>query len=186
MYEPSVAAVRSHADVKWGWFVALGFLLILLAAVALANLFLATVASVFYVGAAMLVGGFLHLVHAFQVRGWEHVLYWVGFGLLYLLAGVFTFANPMLASAVLTLLLGVVLVFAGVLRLWSAYRLWGTRGAGWLLAGGAVTFLAGLVIALGWPFNSLWILGLFLAIDLLTQGWSMLALGFGLRQAREK
>jgi len=38
------------------------------------------------------------------------------------------------------------------------------------------------VIALGWPVNSLWILGLFLACDLLLQGWSMLAFGLAVRR----
>jgi uncharacterized membrane protein HdeD (DUF308 family) len=35
--------------------------------------------------------------------------------------------------------------------------------------------LRGLVIALGCPVNSLWILGLFLAIDLTMQGWALIA-----------
>ncbi|HLP67148.1 MAG TPA: HdeD family acid-resistance protein, partial [Rhizobium sp.] len=37
------------------------------------------------------------------------------------------------------------------------------------------------VIAMGWPVNSLWVLGLFLAIDLLMQGWSMIALALAIR-----
>jgi uncharacterized membrane protein HdeD (DUF308 family) len=35
--------------------------------------------------------------------------------------------------------------------------------------------LRGLVIALGWPVNSLWVLGLFLAIDLTMRGWALIA-----------
>lgn len=49
------------------------------------------------------------------------------------------------------------------------------RGSGWIIFGGVITALAGLVIALGWPVNSLWILGLFLAIDLTMQGWALIA-----------
>ncbi len=47
------------------------------------------------------------------------------------------------------------------------------KGAGWIMFAGAITALAGLTIAAGWPVNSLWILGLFLAIDLLMQGWAL-------------
>jgi len=35
----------------------------------------------------------------------------------------------------------------------------------------------------GWPINSLWILGLFLAIDLMMQGISYIAFGLGLKRA---
>jgi uncharacterized membrane protein HdeD (DUF308 family) len=180
MSDPQLS-MYAQPPVKWGWFVGLGILLLLLGTLALANLFLATIASVFYIGALMLVAGAFHIIHASQVRGWQPILYWAGFGVLYLLAGILTFTNPMLASAMLTLFLGAALVAAGVFRLWAAFKLQGMPGAGWLMLGGLVTLLAGVVIALGWPVNSLWILGLFLSIDLLMQGWGMIALGFGLK-----
>src|SRR5262245_49538996 len=53
--------------VKWGWFVALGLLLLGCSFLAFANLFIATVVSVYYVGMLMLFGGVVYLVHAFQV-----------------------------------------------------------------------------------------------------------------------
>jgi uncharacterized membrane protein HdeD (DUF308 family) len=33
-----------------------------------------------------------------------------------------------------------------------------------------------------WPVNSLFILGLFLAIDLIFQGWSFIAFGLGIKR----
>lgn len=52
---------------------------------------------------------------------------------------------------------------------------------GWFVAGGIVTILAGLVIAFGWPVNSLWVIGLFLGLDLLVQGRAYIAFGLALR-----
>ena len=66
---------------KWGWFVALGVLLLACSFIAFGNLFIATVVSVYYVGMLMLIGGIIYLVHAFQVRTWEHILTWVLSGL---------------------------------------------------------------------------------------------------------
>ena len=60
---------------KWVWFVGLGVLLLICGLIALSNLLMATVASVFYVGMLMLAGGVIYLIHAFQVRGWDHVLF---------------------------------------------------------------------------------------------------------------
>jgi len=103
-------------------------------------------------------------------------------GVLYLLAGFFAFENPLLASAVLTLFLAIALLVAGVFRIWVGWRMRPVKGWGWVLVSGIITALAGVVIALGWPVNSLWILGLFLACDLLLQGWSMLAFGLAVRR----
>jgi len=168
---------------KWVWFAGLGILLMICGVIAFANLFVATVVSVYYVGMLMLAGGIVYLVHAFQVRGWDHILFWVLSGILYVLAGLFAFMNPILASAALTLFLAVALVIAGVFRAFIGRRMKPVKGWGWIVASGVITALAGFVIALGWPVNSLWILGLFLAADLLLQGSTMLAFGLALRRS---
>ncbi|EJL56317.1 MULTISPECIES: HdeD family acid-resistance protein [unclassified Rhizobium] len=172
----------SSLQSKWGWFAVLGLLLIVCGLIALANVALATVVSVYYVGILMLIGGIVYLVHAFQVRSWDQVLFWALSGVLYVLAGVFAFENPLLASAALTLFLAIALLIAGVFRIWVGWRMRPVKGWGWVLASGIITALAGVVIYLGWPVNSLWILGLFLACDLLIQGWSMLAFGLAIRR----
>ncbi|OWV96942.1 hypothetical protein ATY81_21020 [Rhizobium sp. R72] len=172
----------SSLQSKWGWFAVLGALLIVCGLIALANVALATVVSVYYVGILMLIGGIVYLVHAFQVRTWGQVLVWALSGVLYVLAGFFAFENPLLASAVLTLFLAIALLIAGVFRTWVGWRMRPVRGWGWVLVSGIITALAGVVIATGWPVNSLWVLGLFLACDLLIQGWSMLAFGLAVRR----
>ncbi|TIW77669.1 MAG: HdeD family acid-resistance protein, partial [Mesorhizobium sp.] len=52
----------------------------------------------------------------------------------------------------------------------------------WIVAAGVISVLAGLIIAMGWPVNSLWVLGLFLAIDLIFQGWTFIAVGLALKR----
>lgn len=171
----------SSLQSKWIWFVGLGVLLLACGLIALGNLLLATVVSVYYVGMLMLAGGVIYLVHAFQMRGWDHVLFWALSGLLYVLAGICAFINPILTSAALTLFLAVALLIAGVFRIFVGMRTKPAKGWGWIVASGVITALAGFVIALGWPVNSLWILGLFLAADLILQGWTMIAFGLGIR-----
>jgi uncharacterized membrane protein HdeD (DUF308 family) len=176
---PPVSKVRD----RWGWFLALGVLLIVFGIIAFANLFAATVASVFYIGMLMLIGGFAYLVHAFQVKGWEHGLYWGLSGALYTIAGLLAFWNPALTAVVLTLLMAIALMVAGIFRIWIGVKMRPARGAGWIIVAGIVTALAGLIIALGWPVNSLFVLGIFLAVDLMIQGWAMVALALAARSA---
>jgi uncharacterized membrane protein HdeD (DUF308 family) len=88
-------------------------LLLILGGVAFANLLVATVASVLFVGSMMLVGGIVEIVHAFGVRTWERFFFWFLSGLLYAVAGILAFTNPLLASSILTLLLAIALAASG-------------------------------------------------------------------------
>jgi uncharacterized membrane protein HdeD (DUF308 family) len=50
----------------------------------------------------------------------------------------------------------------------------------WVVLSGAITLLLGLIILAHWPVSSLYILGLFLGIDLVFAGAGWIAVGFGL------
>ncbi len=79
-------ALRNVVDqtrAKWGWFVALGILLLLFGIIAFGNLFIATVASVYLVGWMMLFAGVVEIIHAFGVKTWGRFFYWLLSGILY-------------------------------------------------------------------------------------------------------
>ncbi|MDJ1159081.1 HdeD family acid-resistance protein [Chelatococcus sp. SYSU_G07232] len=180
----SPGAAMTEVRSRWGWFVALGAGLLVFGGIAFANLFLATVASIYYIGAMMLVGGLIQTVHAFKVKTWSRFAYWLLSGLLYAIAGFIFFSYPVLASAVVTLVFAVTLIVAGVLRIWVGFQARPEQGWGWIVAAGVLTLLTGIVVAVGWPVNSLWILGLLLAIDLVFQGWAFIAFGLALKSRR--
>lgn len=167
----------------WFAFVALGIALTILGMIASANLVLATVAATYYVGAMMLVGGIFQLAHAFSVRKWGRVVLWTLSGILYLLAGLSVFSNPLFAATILTVFLVISLGLSGLVRLWTAV---GAKvdGRGWVIASGIFSIGAAVVVGIGWPVNSLWLLGLILAIDLMFQGISLIFAGFTFRSAR--
>lgn len=106
---------------------------------------------------------------------------WTLSGVLYLGAGILAFARPMLGAALLTLLLGATLIGSGGFRLWVWFQNRAQPGWRWLAFSGAITLLAGLLIALGWPGNSVFILGFLLALDLVFQGVTLIMLGLALR-----
>ena len=89
--------------VKWGWIVALGVVFLIAGLVALGSVVMATVASVAVVGAMMLVSGIAEIVNAFGVKTWGKFFLWALLGALYVVAGLVTFQNPLLAATVLTL-----------------------------------------------------------------------------------
>ena len=173
---PGVEALRA----KWGWIVALGTIYVLVGLIALYSVVTATIASVFVVGIMMLIAGVAEVINAFQVKSWGKFFLWIPLGLLYILAGFVTFENPLLAAAVLTLLLGAALVASGIMRIILALNM--KEETPWIAVvfSGVVTFLLGLIILAHWPVSSLYVLGLFLGIDLVFAGLGWIGVGIGL------
>ncbi len=169
---------------KWGWFVALGIVMLIVGVIALGNLLAATVASVYLVGIMMLIAGGAEIAHAFGVKTWGGFFLWLLGGLLYAVGGIIAFSNPLLAAGVLTLLLAISLIAAGLARLWIGWKHWSHKGSGWIVVAALITLACGILIALRWPVNSVWVLGMFLAIDMIFQGWTSIALGLALKSGK--
>jgi uncharacterized membrane protein HdeD (DUF308 family) len=166
---------------KSGWIVALGIVYVIAGLIALGSVVFATVVTVFVVGIMMLISGFAEVINAFQIKSWGKFLLCLLLGLLYIVAGFLTFDNPLLAAAILTLFLGCALLASGVMRIVLGFSM--QHGMPWVgvVFSGVITLLLGLIIVVHWPVSSLYILGLFLAIDLIIAGASWIALGLGLR-----
>ncbi len=167
---------------KWGWFVGLGAALVVVGAIAMVNTLAATIASIYTIAFLMLLAGAIQIVQAFGMKSWSNFFLWLLAGVVYALGAIFALLDPILASTVLTLLLAAALAAGGVIRIAAGLGERDHQGWGWVVFSGVLKLLAGIVIALGWPVNSLWVLGLFLAVDLLMQGWAMIALGLALRR----
>jgi uncharacterized membrane protein HdeD (DUF308 family) len=167
---------------KSGWIIALGVVYVIAGVVALGSVVLATVATVFVVGIMMMIAGAAEVINAFQIKTWGKFLLWLLLGVLYIVAGFVTFENPLLAAALLTLLLGLSLIASGAMRIVLAFSMKAAMPWIWVLVSGAITLLLGLVILAHWPVSSLYILGLFLGIDLILAGTSWIGIGLGLKR----
>jgi len=165
---------------KWGWIVALGAVYMIAGFVALGSVVTATVVSVFVVGIMMLVAGVAEVLNAFLVKTWGNFVLWVLLGALYIIAGFVTLENPVLAAAVLTLVLSIALIASGVTRIILAFSM--KEGMILIVLSGVITLVLGIVILAHWPVSSLYILGLFLGVDLLFAGAGWIGLGLGLRR----
>jgi uncharacterized membrane protein HdeD (DUF308 family) len=182
LVNPQAGSELAPLRAKWGWIVALGVVYLLAGLIALGSVVMATVASVFVVGVMMIVAGVAEVFSAFQIKSWGKFQLWVLLGVLYILAGFVTFENPLLAAALLTLILGASLVASGIMRIILAFSMKQETPWIWILLSGAITLLLGLLILAHWPVSSLYILGLFLGIDLVMAGAGWIGLGFGLHR----
>lgn len=141
----------------------------------LASLPFATLSVVFLFGVLMMIGGVLHFIAAFKIFDGGYRWLWALFGLLYLVAGYYAFSTPVKTAIVLTNLLAIVLILAGVIRVVNAVVFKAYQGWGWVLFSGIVTLVTGVIILIS-PDAPFWVLGLFLAVDILFQGINYLTL----------
>jgi uncharacterized membrane protein HdeD (DUF308 family) len=148
---------------KSGWIVALGVVYVIAGVVALGSVVFATVVTVFVVGVMMLLSGVAEVISAFQIKNWGKFLLWILLGVLYIVAGFLTFENPLLAAAVLTLLLGFALVASGIMRIVLAFSMKQEMPWIWVAVSGVITLLLGLIILVSGRCRAFTFLGSFSA-----------------------
>lgn len=177
---PTTALKRARAN--WGWYVALGVGLIIAGCVASINLFATTLASVIYIAGMMLVGAVLQIAHAFSATGWRRRTFDIVSGLFYGAASAFLIFDPILSAVDISLVIGALLIAAGIFKIATGLRARGNQGWGWVFASGVATSVIGIIILATWPSVGLGLLGAMLTVDLLFQGCSFLAFGLALRR----
>lgn len=163
--------------------VGIGVAAMVLGIVAITQVFTTVIVSGFLIGILMTGAGIAQALGAFGARGFSRKVLWLIVGVLYILAGTFLFSNPLLGSVLVTLLVAILLVGAGIARIVFGLRIRPSDGWGWMVASGLVTLAAGSLIASGWP-DTFWVLGLVLGVDILSQGVAFVALGLAARRGR--
>ncbi|MBI2824576.1 MAG: HdeD family acid-resistance protein [Planctomycetia bacterium] len=170
---------------EWYWFLALGILLILAGTVAIGHSFMATVVAVKLLGFLLLIAGGAQIVSSFWAGRWSGFLLSLLAGILYVVVGGMMVARTLESGLALTLLIGAFFLVGGIFRIVAAMTL-RLHHWGWMLLNGVVTALLGLLVLAEWPDSALYIIGLFIGIDMLFNGWFWVMIGFSLRSLPEE
>jgi uncharacterized membrane protein HdeD (DUF308 family) len=159
---------------SWRYLV-LATLSIVLGAVGIFYAGLVTITSVFVFGAALVVGGAAQLLHALWSRDSLALPVHVPFGILELVVGGVLLAHPVAALLGFTLLLAAFFIASGIYRIVLAtavrFPTWG-----WQVASGLVAVLLGLLVFWEWPVSSLQLVGAYISVYLLVNGWTLVML----------
>jgi uncharacterized membrane protein HdeD (DUF308 family) len=168
----------------WRWFLALGIAMVVVGTIAIGWSCIATitVAATWLFGFLLLASGIAEIINSFWIGRWGGMLLHLLIGVLYALVGFLIIDQPENAAVQLTLLIAIFLMVSGIFRIVFAVSEQ-FAGWGWVLLNGGVTFLLGLMIYKQWPASSLWVIGLFIGIDLIFNGWAWIMLALGSRRA---
>jgi uncharacterized membrane protein HdeD (DUF308 family) len=168
---------------NWGWLFALGIVLVVVGTGAVAAPWVASLASAVAFGVLLLMGGTAQLVGAFWTRDWSGFFLSLLIGILYVVVGVLFLRDPGDALLAMTLLLACALMVGGLFRIIGSLMFqfphWG-----WVLIGGIINLVLGILIWQQWPVSALWVIGLFVGIDLIFTGWTWVMLALAIKNLK--
>lgn len=168
---------------SWIWLAILGVISLIGGVLALANPFAATFAAVLLAGWTFLLFGILQIVQAFAIRDWPGFLWSLLLGVLTAAVGVSLLGNPLAGALSLTMLVGVLFLVLGVVKVMYAFSLRPVSGWVFALISGLLSILLGIMIFADYPWTATTVLGILLAVELLSNGVFLLMVALGLRNA---
>lgn len=142
-----------------------------------------TLTAVWIFGFMLIGGGIMEMATAFSAGRSRSRVAHLLIGVLYLLVGLMFMNEPKDSAVRLTLIFAIFLMVGGVFRIVFAVA---EKHEGWgsMLINGVVTLVLGIMIYRQWPVSGLWVIGLFLGIEMLMNGWVLIMLSMGMKRAK--
>ena len=170
---------------NWGWVLALGIVFVVLGFVGLGMTVFLTLVTVLYFGILMLIAGVVQLVNAFRSRESANIAFHLLVAVLYGIAGIVIIQHPKLVSAFFTAVIAFILIFQGVLKIFWGFRLKDSINSWfWPFLSGIISLFLGMIILAHWPVSGLWVIGLFIAVEMIFQGWAYIMLGLAAKSTQ--
>ena len=163
----------------WFWFLLLGIAMVVLGMFAISAAPFTTWAVARVFGIVLIAAGIVQTVTSFWSPKWSGVFIHMLLGILYLIVGWLISDSPVDAAGAFALLMAMFFIISGTFRIVASLHL---RFAnwGWSLLSGFVSLLLGISIWTHWPCSTV-VIGVFVGLELLFNGWSWVMFGFLLR-----
>ena len=129
------------------------------------------------IGVLFIFSGALQLALVFRAGSFGQGLLLALLALLSLAAGVYMVFQPVAALATLTLFLAGYFMASGVIEAIGAFGAKPAPRWGWLLFGGIVSIVLGVMIWRQFPLSGAWAIGTLVGVRLILSGWTLIAIG---------
>ncbi len=184
MIDAQTLAVQIPREIiqHWGWFLAFGIGLMLLGIAAVVRSFIATVASMLFFGWLLVMASGIEIAQAVMVGHWVGLFHHLLAAILFGVAGLLFVMKPIRSAEVVTLFMAMFFLVGGLFKLLGAFVI-GMPGWGVQLLDGTITFVLGLLVLGQWPASALWVIGLFVGINLISDGVAWITFALGLRMS---
>ena len=175
--ELEIKAVRE----RWGWFMALGILMVLLGMIAIGAPLASGVAVNLIVGWLLVISGVAHGIHAFKASGWRGGLVQFLCALLYLGVGWMMITNPVAGLLALTVTVLVYFIASGIFKIILAIRVENLPQRGWVTVTGILSLVLAIYIGSQFPTSAMWVIGMLFGIEMMFSGWAFIMIAMAAR-----
>lgn len=125
----------------------------------------------------LIIAGIGHIIAAFRFKSFGNVIWELINAAVAICVGFYMRFHPVMGLAALTLALAIYFLVSGCSEFVLYFQNRSLPNSGWLLTHGVLNIILFLLIWVHWPANSLWLIGMFVGIDLLVAGFSRLTFG---------
>jgi uncharacterized membrane protein HdeD (DUF308 family) len=134
-------------------------------------------------GGIVFIAGIVRMIWAFQAGSFGKGLLVFALGGLTTVAGALLLANPLFAAATLTLILVIYFIVDGITEIAAGFQTGFGSGGGWLLFGGIISVLLGIMLWRQYPLSGAFAMGILIGIKLFFVGLIMITGGSAIRSA---
>ncbi|MBV1887642.1 MAG: DUF308 domain-containing protein [Parvibaculaceae bacterium] len=167
---------------SWGWFFAVGILLMIGGASALFAPLMVSVLVEVIAGIVFTVGGIVMVVQVFTTKDeWTGRITYLILGLFNTLAGLTLLFKPLEGLVALTLVVIVAIFVNGLIRIAIGLASRSEAGSAWVLLGGSLSVLIATYLMTLYPEISAVLLGTVLGVSLIAEGAGYVRFAFGLK-----
>jgi uncharacterized membrane protein HdeD (DUF308 family) len=166
---------------NWGWFLAFGIGLGILGLLAVFRAAKATVVSMVFFGWLLIFAAIIEIVLAFMVGTWSGFFLHLLAGILSGVIGFMLLTKPVTSAEAITMVMALFFIVLGVYQIIAPLAIH-LQGWGWWVLEGIVSAVLGILILVQWPASGLWVIGLFIGIELIMNGSALIMFALGLHK----
>jgi uncharacterized membrane protein HdeD (DUF308 family) len=174
--------LTSEVKSRAGWGILLGVLTAALGVLLIAYPLATATITAFLLGCILVVVGVIDVVLALRAHTVGSFFLRLLLGIIYGFTGLLMILFPLWGVAVLTIVLGVMLLVEAGFATALAFQMRPTSGWGWFLFDAIIGAILGILILAHWPSSALWAIGTLVGAAVLVRGITRIAVSAGLRR----
>ena len=145
-----------------------------------------TMASIVVFGMLLIIAGVIFFIDSFSAPEWKGRLLGLLISLLYVAGGIVMVIYPTGSAVWFTLFIAAFLIVIGATRIFMGFKIKDiVKAWGWMVFGGMLSIVLGIMIYAQWPFSGLWVIGLFISIEMIIQGFNAIILSRVIKTAQK-
>ncbi|MEQ1559912.1 MAG: DUF308 domain-containing protein [Methyloglobulus sp.] len=162
-----------YLQAHWRLFLIEGIIFILLgvSAVVIPQFF--SVVIVIFLGWIIVLAGAIQVSRVLFLRNMPGFGLWLSLGVLQIVVGYLLIADPIVGVFTLTMMMALFFAFEGITKMYWSYKLRPLPDWNYAFFSGVTALVFAVIILIFWSETAHWVLGLFVGINMIVMGWSM-------------